>query len=56
MIKEMLILENIEISEREMLTISGGQSIYGSERDHLTLEQLNIERDVDIKVEVHWMY
>ena len=48
MIKEMLTLENIHISDREMLTISGGPSIYGSERDHLTLEQLNIERDTDI--------
>ena len=52
MIKQMLTHENIRIHPTEMMmTISDGPTISGTESDHLTLEQLNLERDVVIKVE-----
>ena len=52
MIKQMLNHENIQIYPSEMMmTISDGPTILGTESDHLTLEQLNIEWDVVIKVE-----
>ena len=52
MIKQMLIHENIHIDPDEMkLIIKDRPTISDTSSDHLTLEQLGIEEDVEIKVE-----
>ena len=52
MIKQMLTHEDINIDPDEMkLTIKDGPTISDTSSDHLTLEQLNIEGYIDIKVE-----
>ena len=48
----MLIHEDIFFDLDDMkLTIKDGPTFSDTSSDHLTLEQLNIEGDVDIKVE-----
>ena len=52
MIKQMLTHENIQIDPDEIkLTIKDGPTISDISSDHMTLEQLSIEGDVEIKVE-----
>ena len=52
MIKQMLTHENIQIDPDEMqLKIKDGLTISDTSSDHMTLEQLSIEGDVEIKVE-----
>lgn len=52
MIKQMLTHENIQIDPDEMqLKIKDGLTISDISSDHMTLEQLSIEGDVEIKVE-----
>jgi hypothetical protein len=48
-----MIKKMADLSYDETLKISGGPRIEDSKSDHLTLEQLNIERDFVIKVEEH---
>ena len=48
-----MIKKMADLSYDETLNISGGPIIEDNESDHLTLEQLNIERDFVIEVEVH---
>ncbi len=52
MITQMLTHENIHIDPDEMkLTIKDGPTISDISSDHMTLEQLSIEGDVEMKVE-----
>lgn len=52
MIKQMLTHENIQIDPDDLqLTIKDGPTISDISSDHMTLEQLSIEGDVEIKVE-----
>jgi hypothetical protein len=52
-----MIKEMVDFSYDETLNILGGPRIEdNNESDHLTLEQLNIERDFVIKVEENWRH